>query len=65
MLLDALEKDADELKALRPTICLEIGQVPRTKRTEKYVYNVCSSGSGCVSAFMGHILGPSVSTFVK
>ncbi|KAK2462015.1 hypothetical protein APHAL10511_006478 [Amanita phalloides] len=43
LLLDALESDADELRALRPTTCLEIG-----------------SGSGCVSAFLGQILGPSV-----
>ncbi|KAG6814024.1 hypothetical protein H0H92_003874 [Tricholoma furcatifolium] len=43
ILLDALEKDEQELKDLRPLISLEIG-----------------SGSGCVSAFIGKILGPSV-----
>ncbi|KAI0757333.1 S-adenosyl-L-methionine-dependent methyltransferase [Daedaleopsis nitida] len=42
ILLDALEEDADQLRASHPKICLEIG-----------------SGSGCVSAFTGTILGPS------
>ncbi|KAF8168239.1 S-adenosyl-L-methionine-dependent methyltransferase [Crassisporium funariophilum] len=43
LLLDALEQDADALKAMTPKICLEIG-----------------SGSGCVTSFIGKILGPSV-----
>ncbi|KIM48326.1 hypothetical protein M413DRAFT_16282 [Hebeloma cylindrosporum] len=43
LLLDALEADADRLKELNPTICLEVG-----------------SGSGCVTSFIGGILGPSV-----
>ncbi|KAF8898442.1 S-adenosyl-L-methionine-dependent methyltransferase [Infundibulicybe gibba] len=42
LLLDALEADAEELKGLNPSICLEIG-----------------SGSGCVSTFVGKILGSS------
>ncbi|KAF9229628.1 hypothetical protein BS17DRAFT_792513 [Gyrodon lividus] len=41
LLLDGLEKDAEQLKNQKPLICLEIG-----------------SGSGCVSAFLGSILGP-------
>ncbi|KAF9243826.1 S-adenosyl-L-methionine-dependent methyltransferase [Melanogaster broomeanus] len=41
LLLDGLEKDAEQLKDQQPLICLEIG-----------------SGSGCVSAFLGSILGP-------
>ncbi|KAF8708382.1 Methyltransferase, partial [Rhizoctonia solani] len=40
LLLDALEDDADHLRTLKPSVCVEIG-----------------SGSGCVSAFLGHILG--------
>ncbi|TFK41291.1 S-adenosyl-L-methionine-dependent methyltransferase [Crucibulum laeve] len=43
LFLDALEADAETLKDLKPSICLEIG-----------------SGSGCLSAFLGNILGPSV-----
>ncbi|KIJ21476.1 hypothetical protein PAXINDRAFT_63754 [Paxillus involutus ATCC 200175] len=41
LLLDGLEKDAEQLQKQKPLICLEIG-----------------SGSGCVSAFLGSILGP-------
>lgn len=44
ILLDALEQDADVLRALKTPLCLEIG-----------------SGSGCVSAFLGSILGASAS----
>ncbi|ELU41422.1 hypothetical protein AG1IA_04545 [Rhizoctonia solani AG-1 IA] len=40
LLLDALEDDADHLRSLKPSVCVEIG-----------------SGSGCVSAFLGRILG--------
>ncbi|KZW02638.1 putative methylase [Exidia glandulosa HHB12029] len=40
ILLDALEADAEVLRAIKTPICLEIG-----------------SGSGCVSAFLGVILG--------
>ncbi|KAI0080043.1 S-adenosyl-L-methionine-dependent methyltransferase [Panus rudis PR-1116 ss-1] len=47
VLLDALEQDADEIKSLRPLICLEVG-----------------SGSGCVSGFIGSILGPYNSLFL-
>ncbi|KAF9481707.1 putative methylase [Pholiota conissans] len=43
ILLDALEEDAEGLKAIKPSVCLEIG-----------------SGSGCVTSFIGNILGPSV-----
>ncbi|WFD25214.1 peptide chain release factor N(5)-glutamine methyltransferase [Malassezia nana] len=39
-LLDALENDADEIRAYAPRLCVEIG-----------------SGSGCVSAFVGQLLG--------
>ncbi|EJD04388.1 uncharacterized protein FOMMEDRAFT_81636 [Fomitiporia mediterranea MF3/22] len=42
ILLDALEKDAEELRNAKPRLCLEIG-----------------SGSGCVSIFVGRMLGPS------
>ncbi|GJE85900.1 S-adenosyl-L-methionine-dependent methyltransferase [Phanerochaete sordida] len=42
ILLDALEQDADELREVKPRVCLEIG-----------------SGSGCVSSFVGAILGNS------
>ncbi|KAG7099558.1 hypothetical protein E1B28_001391 [Marasmius oreades] len=42
LLLDALEHDFDDLKALSPATCLEIG-----------------SGTGCVSSFIGQILGSS------
>ncbi|KAI0274872.1 hypothetical protein BC834DRAFT_850073 [Gloeopeniophorella convolvens] len=44
VLLDALEADANALRALAPRVCLEIG-----------------SGSGCVSSFLGALLGPSSS----
>ncbi|KDQ54884.1 hypothetical protein JAAARDRAFT_352675 [Jaapia argillacea MUCL 33604] len=47
ILLDALEQDAEELRNLKPSFCLEIG-----------------SGSGCVSAFIGTILGSSASMFL-
>jgi len=47
LLLDALEKDAEHLRASKPTICLEIG-----------------SGTGCVSSFLGTILGPSSSLYL-
>ncbi|THH12142.1 hypothetical protein EW145_g161 [Phellinidium pouzarii] len=40
ILLDALEKDADDLRLAKPRLCLEIG-----------------SGSGCISAFVGKMLG--------
>ncbi|KAF8202949.1 putative methylase [Pholiota molesta] len=43
ILLDALEEDAEALKDIQPSVCLEIG-----------------SGSGCVTSFIGSILGPSV-----
>ncbi|EIW86482.1 S-adenosyl-L-methionine-dependent methyltransferase [Coniophora puteana RWD-64-598 SS2] len=41
LFLDGLEQDAEHIRSLHPTVCLEIG-----------------SGSGCVSTFMGSILGP-------
>ncbi|EJD55085.1 hypothetical protein AURDEDRAFT_93740 [Auricularia subglabra TFB-10046 SS5] len=44
ILLDALEQDADILRAMKAPICVDIG-----------------SGSGCVSAFLGSILGASAS----
>ncbi|KAI0768617.1 putative methylase [Trametes elegans] len=47
ILLDALEADAEDLRNLRPRICLEIG-----------------SGSGCVSAFAGTVLGSSVALYL-
>ncbi|KAL0072230.1 S-adenosylmethionine-dependent methyltransferase [Marasmius tenuissimus] len=47
LLLDALEQDSDELKALSPSTCLEIG-----------------SGSGCVSSFIGQILGSSSTLYL-
>ncbi|KAG7450193.1 S-adenosyl-L-methionine-dependent methyltransferase [Guyanagaster necrorhizus] len=40
LLLDALEQDAEHLRELHATVCLEVG-----------------SGSGCVSSFLGSILG--------
>ncbi|KAF8971455.1 S-adenosyl-L-methionine-dependent methyltransferase [Flammula alnicola] len=43
LLLDALEEDAESLRCLKPSVCLEVG-----------------SGSGCVTSFIGGILGPSV-----
>ncbi|KAG6910553.1 hypothetical protein DXG01_009503 [Tephrocybe rancida] len=61
LLLDALEEDEQELKALRPRISLEIGSVATNffglGAPSNQFY---SSGSGCVSAFIGKILGPSV-----
>ncbi|KAI0032509.1 S-adenosyl-L-methionine-dependent methyltransferase [Vararia minispora EC-137] len=42
ILLDALEQDAESLRASAPRVCLEIG-----------------SGSGCVSTFLGALLGSS------
>jgi release factor glutamine methyltransferase len=60
VLLDALEQDSDILRRVKPTLCLEIGfgsaSVDAGKGDNNRDY---SSGSGCVSAFMGHILGPS------
>ncbi|KZV70343.1 S-adenosyl-L-methionine-dependent methyltransferase [Peniophora sp. CONT] len=50
ILLDALEEDAEALRALKPSVCLEIGQA--------------LSGSGCVSAFLGSILGPSTTLYL-
>ncbi|KIJ68716.1 hypothetical protein HYDPIDRAFT_81547 [Hydnomerulius pinastri MD-312] len=47
LLLDGLEKDAEDLKDQKPLICLEIG-----------------SGSGCVSAFLGSILGPAAALYL-
>jgi len=47
LLLDAIEKESDELKELHPLICLEIG-----------------SGSGCVSAFTGNVLGSSSALYL-
>ncbi|KAH8086667.1 S-adenosyl-L-methionine-dependent methyltransferase [Cristinia sonorae] len=47
LLLDALEEDAEELKAMQPRLCLEVG-----------------SGSGCVSSFMGSILGAATSLYL-
>ncbi|KAI8826657.1 S-adenosyl-L-methionine-dependent methyltransferase [Fimicolochytrium jonesii] len=40
LFLDALQKDVEFIRALRPSICLEIG-----------------SGSGCVTTFLGTLLG--------
>lgn len=61
VLLDALEKDVDELKKLQPSICLEVGWVNQSiwwltpdRRT-----SVCRAGSGCVSTFLSSILGQS------
>ncbi|KAJ8517049.1 hypothetical protein ONZ45_g5720 [Pleurotus djamor] len=48
LLLDALEQDAEELKALNLRLCLEIG-----------------SGSGCVSVFIGSVLGSSTALFLS
>ncbi|KAF4622943.1 hypothetical protein D9613_001674 [Agrocybe pediades] len=42
LFLDALEEDAESLKNMHASICLEVG-----------------SGSGCVTSFIGKILGPS------
>jgi release factor glutamine methyltransferase len=60
VLLDALEQDSDILRRVKPTLCLEIGfgsaSVDAGKGDNNRDY---SSGSGCVSAFMGRILGPS------
>ncbi|VDB85910.1 unnamed protein product [Peniophora sp. CBMAI 1063] len=47
ILLDALEEDAEALRALKPSVCLEVG-----------------SGSGCVSAFLGSILGSSTTLYL-
>ncbi|KAJ7596713.1 hypothetical protein C8J56DRAFT_773478 [Mycena floridula] len=49
--LDALETDADLLRASGPSICLEIGQLYR-------------SGSGCVSSFLSTVLGASSSLYL-
>ncbi|KAF9568535.1 S-adenosyl-L-methionine-dependent methyltransferase [Agrocybe pediades] len=43
LFLDALEEDAESLKNMHASICLEVGP-----------------GSGCVTGFIGKILGPSV-----
>ncbi|CAO1613536.1 unnamed protein product [Jaminaea pallidilutea] len=45
--LDALEQDADQLRAAAPRVVVEIG-----------------SGSGCVSAFIAHILGSTEAAFL-
>ncbi|KAI0651528.1 putative methylase [Trametes meyenii] len=47
ILLDALERDAAELRNSKSLVCLEVG-----------------SGSGCVSAFAGAVLGPSTSLYL-
>src|SRR5260370_39210091 len=60
ILLDALEQDSDVLRRMKPTLCLEIGFDSASFYNTKGDNNQnCSSGSGCVSAFMGRILGPS------
>jgi len=60
VLLDALEQDSEALKRIKPTLCLEVGFVQPLCCNRKGDDNRDhSSGSGCVSAFMGRILGPS------
>lgn len=58
LLLDALEQDAEDLKHQRPLICLEIGCVTYPLYFSCVRHSRNSSGSGCVSAFLGSILGP-------
>ncbi|KIY53981.1 putative methylase [Fistulina hepatica ATCC 64428] len=48
LLLDALEKDADVLRAAKPSVVLEVG-----------------SGSGCVTAFLSQILGPTNTLYLS
>ncbi|KLO20505.1 S-adenosyl-L-methionine-dependent methyltransferase [Schizopora paradoxa] len=48
ILLDALEADAERLRALTPRIAMEIG-----------------SGSGCVSAFLGAVLGSTTCLYLS
>jgi release factor glutamine methyltransferase len=60
VLLDALEQDAGVLRRIKPTLCLEVGFGSAPFDNTKGYNNRCHrSGSGCVSAFMSHILGPS------
>ncbi|CAE6506344.1 unnamed protein product [Rhizoctonia solani] len=54
LLLDALEEDVDHLRALKPGVCVEVGY--GELRGTKCNANRSSSGSGCVSAFLGRIL---------
>jgi release factor glutamine methyltransferase len=55
------------LRDQRPIICLEIGYVHQLfKKTIRYLTMFAMfarSGSGCVSAFLGRILGPSACQF--
>jgi release factor glutamine methyltransferase len=59
ILLDALEQDADELRELKPRICLEIGYDLNLTSRPTYFKFLYRSGSGCVSSFIGSILGQS------
>ncbi|KIK60464.1 hypothetical protein GYMLUDRAFT_59567 [Collybiopsis luxurians FD-317 M1] len=60
LLLDALEADSADLKAIRARIFLEVGYLKfklisrRSQHDDRF-----RSGSGCVSAFVGTILGSS------
>ena len=57
ILLDALEQDAEELRDAKPLVCLEIGYATCYGLTRTRADKPSSSGSGCVSAFTGSILG--------
>lgn len=63
LLLDALELEAETLKALKPLICLEIGYVCQRLILFPLHVHLTSSGSGCVSSFIASILGSSVCAF--
>ena len=67
-MLDGLEKDVDALRDLEPSICLEIGSASdyypshdvwgaTSNVTRTASFNLVSSGSGCVSAFLSSLLG--------
>lgn len=61
VLLDALEADAEHIRALAPRLCLEIGRVLSKLCYHPYqdVDFASRSGTGVVSTFLAQIIGPS------
>jgi hypothetical protein len=62
VLLDALEADADAIRALAPRLCLEIGRVPsKSCFTLKTLTSSepSRSGTGVISTFLAQIIGTS------
>ncbi|KAL2919197.1 S-adenosylmethionine-dependent methyltransferase [Polyrhizophydium stewartii] len=73
LLLDALEKDGDWLRRRSPTLALEVGCGPRRQpcehaidrpRCADVVHGWRRSGSGCVTAFLGQVLGASSALYL-